>query len=518
LYDTQSPCIASSAATSALAAAVRESTGVVPWLVNNLAGLILVLLAIASPTRAGVLWEASGGWFFGGNNEYGGLTQPPNPPALETSVGEFSNNGALCPPLDTPNYICGYFLGESDLVGPPGGGGLVTLRASARLRQRNFTSNGFARIVYGGARVTVSGLKFSTVVPPLSLVVFNFLLHGTRVETSNNGQVTVVGNGVAYLSADAQHFIQCFADVCEPIKVKVGSNGWDPGAPGGTAILLDLRTDARTSAPPGVVFDAEAAADFKDTLEVLSIEVQDANGDAIPGVSLVITDAQGQPTYTFPNTPPPPSTTTTTTLPGVTTTTLGGGTVTTTTLPGATTTTLGGGTVTTTTLPVECAPGATFGSVACRLTTLLQAVQVATDGSLESKLVGKIAAAQNAVTNAEQLVGSSRKASSKQIAKAVSALASYKSLLKTPAAKKALVKDVRAALAAPLAALRADLKALRIAKPTERFSPDRTMPATVTKPSRRSTLGEHEAQAAASSSGTVTPGGRERPASRPPTG
>jgi hypothetical protein len=291
--------------------------------------------------------------------------------------------------------------------------------------------------------------------------------------------------------------------VCEPIKVKVGSNGWDPGAPGGTAILLDLRTDARTSAPPGVVFDAEAAADFKDTLEVLSIEVQDANGDPIPGVSLVITDAQGQPMYTFPNTPPPPSSTTTTT---------------TTTLPGVTTTTLGGGTVTTTTLPVECAPGATFGSVACRLTTLLQAVQVATDGSLESKLVGKIAAAQNAVTNAEQLVGSSRKASSKQIAKAVSALASYKSLLKTPAAKKALVKDVRAALAAPLAALRADLKALRIARPTERFSPDRTMPATVTKPSRRSTLGEHEAQAAASSSGTVTPGGRERPASRPPTG
>jgi hypothetical protein len=415
---------------------------VVPWLVNNLAGLILVLLAIASPTRAGVLWEASGGWFFGGNNEYGGLTQPPNPPALETSVGEFSNNGALCPPLDTPNYICGSFLGESDLVGPPGGGGLVTLRASARLRQRNFTSNGFARIVYGGARVTVSGLKFSTVVPPLSLVVFNFLLHGTRVETSNNGQVTVVGNGVAYLSADAQHFIQCFADVCEPIKVKVGSNGWDPGAPGGTAILLDLRTDARTSAPPGVVFDAEAAADFKDTLEVLSIEVQDANGDAIPGVSLVITDAQGQPTYTFPNTPPPPSTTTTTTLPGVTTTTLGGG------------------TVTTTTLPVECAPGATLGSVACRLTTLLQAVQAATDGSVESKLVGKVAAAQNAVTNAEQLVGSSRKASSKQIAKALGALAGYKNALKTRAAKTALVKDVRAALAAPLAALRADLKAL----------------------------------------------------------
>ena len=100
---------------------------------------------------------------------------------------------------------------------------MITLRASARLRQKNFTSNGSERIVYGGARVTIVGLKFSSVAAPVSQVVFNFGLHGTRVETTNNGQVTVVGTGVAYLSADAQHFVQCFADVCEPIKVNVGS-------------------------------------------------------------------------------------------------------------------------------------------------------------------------------------------------------------------------------------------------------------------------------------------------------
>lgn len=404
----------------------------------NLVALVLVLLATVSPARAVVLWEGSGGWAFGGNNEYGGLTQPSNPPALVTSVGEFSDNGALCPSPDTPNYICGYFYGESNLVG----GGLITLRASARLRQKNFTSNGFGRIVYGGARITVVGLKFSSVAAPVSQVVFNFGLHGTRVETSNNGQVTVVGKGVAYLSADAQHFIQCFADVCEPIKVNVGSNGWDPGAPGGTVFLLDLRTDASTNAPAGVTFDAEAAADFKDTLEVLSIEAQDANGGAVPGVSLVITDTQGQPMYTFPNTPP--TTTTTTTLPG-----------------GTTPTTLPGGSVTTTTLPAECASGASFGSVVCRLAKLLQAVQATADGPVESKLVGKVTTAQQAVTAAEQALATSRKQSSKRIGKALNALAAYKNVLKTRAAKKALDKNARAALAAPLAALRADLKALR---------------------------------------------------------
>ena len=419
---------------------------------HHLVALVLVFLAAASPARAAVLWEGSGGWSFGGTNEFGGLTQPSNPPALVTSGGEFSNFGALCPSPDTPNFICGSFLGESDLVGPPGGGGLITLRASARLRQRNFTSNGFARIVYGGARVTIVGLKFSSVAPPVSQVFFNFGLHGTRVETTNNGQVTVVGQGVAYLSADTQHFVQCFADVCEPIKVTVGSHGWDPGAPGGTAILVDLRTDANTNAPMGVVFDAEAVADFKDTLELLSIECKDADGATVPGVSLMITDNQGQPTYTFPNTPPT-TTTTTTTLAGATTTTTVAAATTTTTLPG--------GMVTTTTLPAACADGATFASVTCRLAELLQAVQTAADGTVESKLAGKVSAAQRAVTAAEQALATSPKQSSKRIGKALNALAGYLRGLKTHGAKRALQKDVRAALAAPVAALRADLKMLR---------------------------------------------------------
>ncbi len=399
---------------------------------RRLAVLVLVLLAAASPARAVVLWEGSGGWNFGGTNSFGGLTQPSNPPALVTSVGDFSNGGALCPPLDTPDYICGYYYGESDLVGFPGG--LITLRASARLRMKNATGVGFVKLVYGGARATIVGLAFSSVAAPVSQVFFNFGLHGTRLESTTNGGVTVVGTGVAFLSADEQHFVQCFADVCPPIKVNVSSR-WDPGAPGGTAFLIDLRADANITAPLGAHFDAEAVADYRDTLELLSLEPKDANGDTVPGVSLVIKDNQGQPIYTFPNTPP--AVTTTTTLPG--------------------------GAVTTTTLPAECAPGATFSSVECRLAKLLHAVAATADGPLESKLTAKVGAAQEAVTTADQLRATSPKRSSKRIGKALKALAAYKNVLKTPAAKRALDAAARSALAAPLATLRADLKALSAA-------------------------------------------------------
>ena len=213
----------------------------------------------------------------------------------------------------------------------------------------------------------------------------------------------------------------------------------------------------------GVVFDAEAVADFKDTLELLSIECKDANGATVPGVSLIITDNQGQPMYTFPNSPPTATTTTTTIAEATTTTTttLEGATTTTTVAEATTTTTLRGGTVTTTTLPAACADGATFASVTCRLAELLQAVQTAADGTVGSKLAGKVSAAQQAVTAAEHALTTSHKQSSKRISKALNALAAYLRGLKTHNAKRALQKDIRAALAAPVVALRADLKTLR---------------------------------------------------------
>jgi hypothetical protein len=283
---------------------------------RHLSVLTLVLLA-ASPAWAFVVWEASGG-----TDGAGYLTQPSEPPAIITS-------GDTCPALNPPDACLSYY-GEADLPGPPGG--LITLHASSRVHRMNATGNGFVQHAYGGARVTIIGLAFSSVASPVSQVYFNFRLHGTRVETTTNGEVNVVATGLAYLSADAQHYLQCVADVCEPIKVNVTS-GWNPYAEGGTSFLLDLRTDATIAAPMGAQFDAEAFADYKDTLEVISLEPKDANGDPVPGVSLVIKDAQGQTTYTFPNAPQ----TTTSTLAGGTTTLPGG--TTTTTLPGGTTTT-----------------------------------------------------------------------------------------------------------------------------------------------------------------------------------
>lgn len=412
---------------------------------------MLAVTLAASPAGAIITWEASGGWNFGGSNSHGSLTQPPNPPALVTSGGDFSNGGAFCPPLGTPDYICGFYYGLAELVGTPPGG-LVRMHAVARLRQEDATGAGFVKLVYGGARVWFIGVSYATVTSPVTQAVFNYHLHGVRSETGGGGSVTVEAKGVAFMVADKQYFIQCFADVCDPITVPISSN-WDPGAPGGTAFYVDLRTDARITAPLGLVFDAAANADYRDTLELRSVELQDANGDPVPGARLVVRDGGGNVVYTI-------DATTTTTLPGATTTT------TTTIAPGATTTTTApGGATTTTTLPSACPAGASFASVRCRLDLLLAAVQGAAEGPIAVKLVNKVSAAQQSVATAEQLVAGSRAKAAKRLRKAQKALAAYGRVLKTRAGKRALDEATRTALAAPLAQLRADLQALRTPAP-----------------------------------------------------
>jgi len=287
---------------------------------RHLAVLTLVLFPAVSPARAFVQWEA-----VGGTNSGALLMQRPDPPVIVSS-------GDTCPALNPPDYCASYY-GESDLVGCCGG--LITLRAGARFRMTNATGDGFVKLAYGGARAWIIGLAFSKVASPVTQVYFHFGLHGTRLETTNNANVKVVATGFATLSADTLHNLQCSADACLPIVVNVSSD-WNPYAEGGTSFLLDLRADANITAPMGAQFDADAIADFRDTLELLSIEPKDANGDTVPDVSLVIKDALGQTTYTFPNGQP------------TTTTTVAGGT---TTLPGGTTTLPGGTTTTTTTLP-----------------------------------------------------------------------------------------------------------------------------------------------------------------------
>jgi hypothetical protein len=212
----------------------------------------------------------------GGTTSAGYLTQRADPPVIVTS-------GDTCPAVNPPDSCASYY-GEADLVGTPVG---CHLRAGARLRLTNATGDGFVKLAYGGARATIIGLAFSSVASPVSQVYFYFGLHGTRLETTNNPNVKVVATGFASLSADALHYLQCAADACLPIVVNV-SSAWNPYAEGGTSFLLDLRTDANITAPMGAQFDADAIADFRDTLELLSIEPKDANGYTVPDVSLVI--------------------------------------------------------------------------------------------------------------------------------------------------------------------------------------------------------------------------------------
>jgi hypothetical protein len=395
---------------------------------------LVLLLAVAAPARAFIQWEASGGHNIG--NGIFPLQQVQNPPAAVSG-------GNVCPAPGTPNFICASFAGKSELVQTPGGGRIL-MHARSELRQTNFTGNDGYLQSFGGARVTIGDIK-GNVSSPVTQAVINFAFHGTITKMINNANVTVVDRAVAYMVADTQYFLNCAGDFCDPIKVLI-SNNWNPGAQNGAYLFVDLRTDTATKAPVGEVFDATLIADYENTLELVSIQLQDANGVDVPGRELIATDALGQPLFTFPNGPP----TTTTTLP-----------TTTTTLPGGTTPTTLPGTVTTTTLPAVCPAGASFGSIGCRLAKLVLAVQDAASGSVESKLVGKLAGAQQAVAAAEQALATSKKQSANKIGKALNALSAFKNALKTRAAKKALDKSTRAALAAPLAALRADLKTLR---------------------------------------------------------
>lgn len=398
--------------------------------------LVAAALLSADPARALIQFEGSGGWNLGLEGQNGCLKQ------------DFSNyaDSATCGGI-TPipcngsgtNYICWDDFGQSELIG----GARALLRARSRLVVKNYTSQfQSGKLVYGGARVTFYQVGYAAGSTPGKYAYFNFGLHGVRTESTNNAGVTLTSRGTAFLSADKQHFLQCFGDVCEPIKVEISPSNWNPGNPGGTVFLVDLRADTGLGIPAGVAVDADVSADYASTLELLWVEIRDENDQTVPGSQLVVNDDQGQPMLTFPNTPP--TTTTTTTLPG-----------------GTVTTTLPGGTTTTTTLPAVCPTGATFGSVGCRLAKLVDAVQDAADGSVESKLVGKLSSAQRSVAAGEEALATSRKQSAKKLGKALNALGAYKSVLHSRAAKKALPKDIRAALAAPLADLKAALKALK---------------------------------------------------------
>src|SRR5262249_47210054 len=167
--------------------------------------------------------------------------------------------------------------------------------------------------------VTMCGFTGS-IDTPASVVKFHILLTGTASHSGSDARVLTQAFGSALLNGD---LIQCTGDSsacgrctgnsCLPVEVP----HWDYAG----CTTLDLRAAVGFADQHGLTgWDAEAVADFADTLKLVAIEPLDDQGHTIPGLQYSITDAQGTPVFTFPQTPPP-STTTSTTLAGTGTTT-----------------------------------------------------------------------------------------------------------------------------------------------------------------------------------------------------
>jgi len=418
-----------------------------------------------------IQYTATAGWTFAKRNPLGGLDEGffsggGDKPATVQSY-DFSFRGAFCPQVGGDDYLCANVLSSAELNGRR-----LTLRSRARLVRHKATSGkGAIDATYADTRIEICGVTGS-VPTPVATAYFYIGLAGTASQSQSDPSLVVQATGVASFQFVP---IQCVANSqCPPLKV--------PNFSGSTCLSLGLRTDARVTNPDGVgPFDIEAIADFSDTMELLAIEGRDENDQPIPGLEFTITDANGTPIVTLPNTPPPPDTsTTTTTEPGpddttttypiATTTSAPAGGATTTSVPGttttsmpsggATTTSVPGGGVTTTTLPAGCRVGASYASVKCRLDELTATV-LTNGGAVAPRLSAKLAAALAAVERAEQSVGQrGGKTSKRSLRKALRALGAYRKLLGSKKAHRTLNDGALDELGARVPGLQADLKTL----------------------------------------------------------
>ena len=365
--------------------------------------------------RASVEYEASAGWNVGDEDIAEAAVLAP---AIASFGGDFSRHGALCPDPGTHDFLCMRAGSEAGLVGPPGKGGLLTLRAEARLTRHDGVGLGNEEIVYGEARASVFGIG-TVAVPDSGFVVFNFGLSGIVSASASSASLATQATGVATLYADKAYGIQCFGYPCPGIPLRF--NKADPNASFKfDGFLIDLRADVRDKPPLGFGgWDDEMIADFHDTLVLLSIEVQDDNHQTVPGASVFLEnyDNMGTPLPISNEPPPPPVTTTTTTNPGQTTTTTVPGTETATT----STTTVSPFAPTTTTgaPPGGCdLDAATFASIGCRLDGLLVRIAAETSlGDYRQKLPPPLAGAAARLDEAAQSCGAGdAKRASKKIA------------------------------------------------------------------------------------------------------
>jgi hypothetical protein len=270
----------------------------------------------------------------------------------------------------------------------------------------------------------------------------------------SDAAVTINATGIATLAVNGeQHGIQC-AGTCPPIvipftKDPTDQTTWNPDQ----GFAVHLRADANVTPPVGVTgWDAEAIADFHDTLTLESIEIQDTSQQPIPGAHFIIANFDGKGNdLAIPSEPggSPTSTTTSSTL-AATTTTAGGSSTTssstttslrtTTTAVTSTTTSVS---ATSTTLPGGCDSqpvAATFASLDCRLAALVTLVNDTPGlGSFGPKLLNNVQQAKDDEEAAATFCGKSDvKHARQRLKKAARALIDYVHRLNGHAARKKL--------------------------------------------------------------------------------
>jgi hypothetical protein len=403
-----------------------------------LAGLVLLFSAV--PARSLVVYHAYGGCSIGGGICDPGLNQTANaPPITVTSGGDFSWGGALCPVPPGPDYACGSIFGQAtqDFLG-------LTMRAACNLR-RHDAASGAGRQVYAGAEIDVYGMTGSIATPAMGFAKFHFGLGGTYSATSSGSAVTVVARGLATLNADTQHYVQCTGTDCDGVASECtgGSpcaisipyamdtpGAWSPGFFG-----VRLRTDVSAYATPFDLagWDAEAFANFQDTLALTAITIEDVNHQPVPGAYFTIPDADGMGNdFVVPTEPPA---TTTTTVP-----TTGSSTTTSTTVPG-------------------CTSELSYPSVRCRLDALGTAVQAGVPaGPFATKLSALVGRTLDGVTRAEAATTPRKR--KKGLARAIRTLGRFARKLRSKKAR-TLDEALRTALGTTADALRTDLKTLK---------------------------------------------------------
>jgi hypothetical protein len=398
---------------------------------------LVMVVALAAPARAIVIWKAFVGRNFSGGGGSSHTSDGGDPPVEAGGDYTFSRGGAYCPDPNSDDYVCASYYSYAGLVG-----NRIVLKSSATMTRTKAVGLGYGNsdyLVYGDTEVEIINLGSTNLAVGTGIVYFVFGLHGVASTVKTSSEVLTMATGVATLTANSVNGLQCTGDPCPPIRVRV------PGitfAPNSDSVYnyhrINLRADARAGAPVGFPYEAEMIADFGSTLELLAIEIHDDDDNPVPGAQATILDSQGQVMLTYPNT----YETTTTTL--VTSTTIpGGGTTTTTTLPGA-----------------GCAQGPSYPGLTCRVAALQALLAQSDVDKLAKPLAKALDKAATAITQAEQTVGGPPKKHGKALKKATKAMNAFGKKLASKGAVKKIDETTRAALSAPVAGIVGDLAGL----------------------------------------------------------